>query len=122
MKIQFPKMTSLGVNQYGKLELQVTPVFLELWEPIVEEYKQEAKFSWAENPGPDGIFRVKVDESTHIFDGKSELIRGAELPDCSGRIVTCIVDILKVYHFKGSSGLSCRVHQMKIHDPEYLFN
>jgi hypothetical protein len=120
MKIQIPKMTSFGINQYGKLELQVTPEFLALWEPIVEEYRGEAKFPWTENPGPDGIFRVKVDESTHIFDGKSELIRG-EIPAFAEREVTCIIDILKVYNFKGSSGLTCRVHQMKIHDPEYLF-
>lgn len=122
MKIQIPKMTSLGINHYGKLELEVTPEFLSLWQPIVDEYKNDAKCPWSENPGPDGIFRVKVDESTHIFDAKSELIRGETIPDCSGRMVTCIIDILKVYNFKGFSGLSCRVYQMKIHDQEYLFN
>lgn len=113
-------MTSLGINPYGKIELQAHKEFMDLWTPIVEEYKNDALFPWSENPGPDGIFRVKIDESTHIFDEKSELIHIT--PNCIGRDVTCIIDILKVYNFKGLSGLSCRVHQMKVHEIEYLFD
>lgn len=122
MKIQIPKMNSLGMNQYGKLELKATPKFISLWEDTTEEYRAEAKHEWTENPGSDGIFRVRIDESTHIFDSKSELIRGGCIPNLYGKDVTCIIDILKVYNFKGYSGLSCRVHQMMIHDPVYLFD
>lgn len=121
MKIQIPKMNSLGINQYNKLELLVTPEFLSLWEEKTSDYRSEAKHEWSENPGPDGIFRVRIDESTHIFDSKSELIRG-EIPNVYGKDITCIIDILKVYNFKGMSGLSCRVHQMMIHQPVYLFD
>ncbi len=121
MKIQIPKMNSLGINQYGKLELVCTPEFISLWDNATQDYRTEAKHAWSENPGSDGIFRVRIDESTHIFDSKSVLIHGGDVPNVYGKDVTCIIDILKVYNFKGFSGLSCRVHQMMIHDPVYLF-
>lgn len=121
MKIQIPKLRSLGVNAYGKLELEATPALTSLLEDFIESYKEEAKFPWYDNPGADGIFRVRIDESTHIFDSKSVLIPG-DVPNVYGKDVTCIIDFLKVYNFKEMSGLSCRVHQMMIHEQEYLFS
>lgn len=114
-------MNSLGINQFGKLELETTPEFISLWGPIEEAGKESAIFDWNTNPADDGIFRVRVDESTHVFDSNSELVVG-DIPSCIGRMVTCIIDVQKTYNFKKMSGLSCRVHQMKIHAPEYLFN
>jgi hypothetical protein len=66
MKIQIPKMNSLGVNQYGKLELVVTPEFISLWEEHTDEFRAEAKHEWSENPGSDGIFRVRSQRTSSI--------------------------------------------------------
>lgn len=118
MKIQIPRMRSVGINQYDKLGLCESEKFLALWNPIVKEYQKDAKFPWNDNP-IDGIFRVRVDESTQIFNSKSELLSGdTELYD---KDVTCIIEVLKVFNYKKMSGITCRVHQMKIHDQEYLF-
>lgn len=118
MKIQLPRMVSNGINQYGKLELCVNDKFLSLWAPIDEEHRRDSKFTWSENP-QEGIFRVRVDDCTQFFNSKSELIDYTE--DLCGCKVTCIIDVIKVYNYKGYSGISCRVHQLKIHEQEYLF-
>lgn len=114
-KFQTPKLRGF-LNEYGKLELEVTEDFLKLWEPIVKECKEHAENIWNDNP-VDGKFRVKVDENTHVFNSNSELI-----PDIlsSGSYI-CIVEVLSVYNFKEMSGITCRVHQVMCFEQEYLF-
>mgnify|MGYP006269209811 CR=1 FL=1 len=118
MRIQLPKMLSLGINNYGKLELETNENFIDMWRGIEEEYKRDAKFEWTPNPGEDGVFRVRIDESTQFFDSNSEYVCGTK--ETYQRQVTCIIDVLKTYNFKSKSGISCRVHQIKVHSA-YLF-
>lgn len=116
-RIQIPKLKVIGMNEYGKMEMEVTDEFLELWKDIDEECKEYATLPWSENP-KDGKFRVKIDEKTHIFNSRTELVTD---PKFVGRFVTCIIEIQSVYSFKGFSGITCRIHQLKIHDPICLF-
>lgn len=115
-RIQIPKMKGF-INEYGKLELEVNQLFNNLWTPIEDECREHGDFPWNENPR-DGKFRVRVDENTHVFDSHSELLNDFQVDN---RFVTCIIEIQSIYNFKQQSGLTCKVHQMKIHDPEFMF-
>ncbi len=117
VKIQIPKLKG-SLNEYGKLELDITEVFTHIWNPIDEECRKYAEFPWNDNPR-DGKFRVKVDENTHIFNSNSELVNDINIHD---KFISCIIELQSVYNFKQQSGITCRVHQMKVYDPVYLFN
>lgn len=116
VRIQIPKLKG-SINEYGKLELEITEVFTHIWNSIDEECRKYAEFPWNDNP-KDEKFRVKVDENTHIFNSKSELVNDTNIHD---KFITCIIELQSVYNFKQQSGITCRVHQMKIEDPVYMF-
>ncbi len=118
-KFQIPKMRVLNYyDDYGTMELVVNQNFLELWEPIEDECKSYATLEWRSNV--DGNkFRVKIDERTHIFDANSKLV--PEVPQLHNKFVTCIIELKSVYTFKGFSGISIRVHQMKINESSCAF-
>lgn len=111
-KIQIPKMRVCNVLDYGTLELEITDEsFIERWIDMEGECKVYANFDWKSNIS-DGKFRVKYDERTHIFDEESNLIH--TVPDLYNKFVTCIIELRSVYNFKNFSGISCRIHQMKV--------
>jgi hypothetical protein len=118
VKVQLPKLLCTGMF-YEKMELDLAG--LDLFNGWNEEYKKHGKFPWTDNPA-NGTMRVRIDERTQVFDSKSDLIPGDF--DVVNKIITCIVELVSVYNFKEKSGLTLRVHQMKIHDSEssYYFD
>lgn len=111
-KLQIPKMRICNVFEYGTLELEITDdSFLEKWIDMENECKAYANFDWKSNI-IDKKFRIKYDEKTHIFDENSKLIH--EVPDLYNKCITCIIELRSVYNFKNFSGISCRIHQMKV--------
>lgn len=118
-KFQIPKMRVLNYyGDYGTLELEAVPRFLEFWQEIEDECKEYATLEWKSNLS-DGKFRVKVDDRTHIFDSESKLV--PEVPQLHNKFVTCIIELKSVYAFKGFSGISIRVHQLKINESVCAF-
>lgn len=118
-KFQIPKMRVLNFYpEYGTLELEANKKFTELWEPIEEECRQYATLEWRSSL-VDGRFRVKIDERTHIFDANSKLV--PEVPQLVNKLVTCIIELKSVYAFKGFSGISSRVHQLKVTESSCAF-
>ena len=117
-RIQIPKMKVIGFTEFGSLELEITENFTEIWNPLEQQAKEASPYvsPWRSNID-EYKFRVKIDERTHIFDSKSELIWTSNFVN---KYVTCIIELKSVYDFKGFSGISCRVHQIKIHDSECL--
>ena len=118
-KIQIPRMRVLNYySDYGTLELEVNQKFLDMWVPIEEECKDYATLEWRSNL--DGNkFRTKIDERTHIFDANSKLV--PEVPQLHNKFVTCIIELKSVYAFKGFSGISIRVHQLKVNESSCAF-
>ena len=111
-KIQIPKMRVSNVFDYGTLEFEVTDqTFVETWASFEDECKMYANFDWKSNM-VDGKFKVKYDEKTHIFDENSKLLH--DVPDLYNKNVKCILELRSVYNFKNFSGISCRIHQMKV--------
>lgn len=119
-RVQIPMMTVVRENlMYGYLDLVCVPEFVEFWRGLEEKCKMYADptHEWRSSI-EECTFKVKFDEKTHIFDGDSNLI---EPPSTFiGETVTCILEIKSVYKFKGACGITCRIHQMKIHSKEKL--
>lgn len=64
------------------------------------------------------VLRVKVDESTLVFDWANKMQQPNELREglWSNSEVVCIMDISGIYFFNDVYGLTCRVYQLK-HKP-----
>lgn len=117
IKMQLPRVLCTHVA-YEKMEL----VLPEGYTPLNEDdYKLYRKHEWTPLI-QGGRMRVRIDERTQFFDSKSELIEGDEVPDVVNKDVTCIVEFVSVYNFKGKSGITVRAHQIKIHESECLFD
>lgn len=111
-RIQIPRMRVTDFTQFGYLELECTEKFVEMWHPLEDKARENCPYDspWRSNVD-ENKFRVKIDERTHIFDSNSELIWTENFV---GKNVTCIIELKSIYDFKGNSGISCRVHQVKI--------
>lgn len=108
-RIQLPSMRVMNKNEFGKIELEVQMEFLDMWNPINDAAKEHAKHKWNDNP-KDGKFRVQVDEKSMIFNSHAEL----EDVDYVDKFVICMIELKSVYNFKDQSGITLRVHQMKV--------
>lgn len=118
-KFQIPKMRVLNFYpEYGTLELEANSKFINLWRPIEDECMEYATLEWKSSL-VDNRFRIKIDERTHIFDANSKLV--PEVPQLCNKFVTCIIELKSVYAFKGFSGISMRIHQMKINESSCAF-
>lgn len=114
-KIQIPRMLVASENfEYGTLELVACPEFVSFWTRFEDACKRYADSSHTWNSLlKDGRFKIKIDERTHVFDSDLKLrVGGTYTNEC----VTCILEMKSIYKFKGMCGITCRVHQMKIHE------
>lgn len=114
-RFQTPKLYCEGL-EFDKIVMRSTDELEKLIEPIVAEAKQYAKHIWAHNPF-DGKFRAKIDEDTMVFNSRAELC-DVDFVNCD---VVCIIEPKTVYNFKDMSGVSYRVHQMMVFEPECMF-
>jgi hypothetical protein len=117
-RVQIPRMRVTNMTEFGYLELEANEDFVKLWEPLEQQAKDACTYSspWR-SVLFEGVLRIKIDERTHIFDSKSRLIWTDKFVN---KLVTCIIELKSIYDFKGYSGISCRIHQIKIHQSECL--
>jgi hypothetical protein len=116
-RVQIPMMMVVSENiTYGSMELAAeNPEFVKFWTDVEDECKKYADttHTWNSNL-QNGKFRIKIDDRTHVFDFDSKLKKSQE--SYMGERVTCLLDVKSVYKFKGMCGITCRVHQMKVHE------
>jgi hypothetical protein len=107
------RTTVIDFNQeWRTLDVEATQI-KDQWQAIEREAQEYAEFPWKSALSEERL-RVKIDDRTMFFDSNSELIPGCQKVSVMTD-VTCIIEIKSVYNFKGSSGLTCRVHQLKTH-------
>lgn len=113
-RIQIPKMFVASENTtYGTLELVACPEFVSFWVRLEEMCKRYADPACPWNSLlNDGRFKIKIDERTHVFDSDLKL---KENGPYMNEYVTCIIELKSIYKFKGMCGITCRMHQMKVH-------
>lgn len=113
-RIQIPRMLVVNENPtYGTLELVACPEFVAFWTRLEDACKKYADNPWNSLLN-DGRFKIKIDERSHVFDSDLKLkVGGADT--YTNEYVTCILEVRSIYKFKGMCGITCRVHQMKIH-------
>jgi hypothetical protein len=110
-RVQLPRMVcSSGMSDYDTISLAVNDKLMHIVDPLITAAKPYAKFPWSDNPS-DGNFRVKIDEETHIFDANSELCHSQIV---AGSEVICILEAKGVYNFREKSGITYRIHQIKV--------
>lgn len=120
-RVQIPKMIVSRENlNYGYLDFICTsPEFIEFWKNLEEKCNKYSTPTYEWRSSLDGsIFKAKFDDKTHIFDENLNLID--PLTSFVGETITCLLEIKSVYNFKNSSGITFRIHQMKIHSKKCL--
>jgi hypothetical protein len=118
LRFQIPRgYTKFGLSKYKSLTISNLPLkfleWMERLEKLVSKNAQPLKSNITEY----GL-RIKVDESSLIFNSNSEFIQEQSvegfLRDCD---VNCIIDLESAYLWKGDWGISCKVYQLKFYPP-----
>lgn len=113
-KLQFDASVIDFNEQWHTVDLLVPDEIAIRWAEIEQAAQEYAEFPW-KSAMEERRLRVKIDDRTMFFDSKSELIPGCQKVSVMAEI-TCILEIKSVYNFKGQSGLTCRIHQLKIRE------
>jgi hypothetical protein len=124
LRFQIPRgECTWGVNAYKSLQISnFDPKFIEWWKELENQLCPQEPFN---SNMKNGSLRLKIDESTYIFDKNSKQIT----PDIEeglfkGQDLSCLIDIDSNYFFKGVWGLTVRVFQIKCYgslEPESEF-
>lgn len=97
--------------EWKTVTLECPPELEAQWRELEAEVPPQ-EFPWNSALTDYGL-RVKIDDRTMFFDSNSVLVPPGIR---TGALVTCLIEIKSIYSYKGMSGFSCRVHQMKIHE------
>lgn len=114
-RLQTPKVTVADYNrEYNTMTLECPNELENQWRALEEQASHlDDLLPWHSALSGDRL-RVKIEGGTMLFDSKSELVSGGGIR--AGSVVTCLLEIKSVYIYKGMSGFTCKVHQIKIHD------
>jgi len=118
LRFQIPRgKCTWGVSSYKSFQVDLSnDEFINWWKNIEsllcprEPFTSNMKLT---------SLRIKIDESTHIFDGNSNQV-SPEIKEGLFRDqeVSCIIDIDSNYFFNNSWGLTVRAHQVRFYEKE----
>jgi hypothetical protein len=130
LRFQLPRGTcTWGVGAYKSLQISnFDPKFIAWWKELENQLCPQEPFNSNMRVSSDGTpsLRLKIDESTYIFDQNSKQITpGIEEGLFKGQDLSCLIDIDSNYFFRGTWGLTVRVFQVKCYgspaEPETEF-
>ena len=119
LRFQIPRGYSrYGLSQYKSLTVSnLDPKFLEWFREIEQTLYPSDKNDFKSCVSDYGL-RVKVDDSTLIFDSKSKFVGDEHVEGYLKDLdISCIVDVEGAYLWKGAWGINCRAHQIKFYTP-----
>ena len=119
LRFQIPRGYSrYGLSQYKSLTVSnLDPKFLEWFREIEQTLYPSDKNDFKSCVSDYGL-RVKVDDSTLIFDSKSKFVGDEHVEGYLKDLdISCIVDVEGAYLWRGAWGINCRAHQIKFYTP-----
>lgn len=119
LRFQIPRGYSrYGLSQYKSLSIShLDPRFIEWFQQLEQSLYPKDKNEFKSCVSEYGL-RVKVDDSTLIFDSKSKFVADDHVEGYLRDLdISCIVDVEGAYLWKGAWGVNCRAHQIKFYEP-----
>jgi hypothetical protein len=119
LRFQIPRGYSrYGLSQYKSLSISnLDPKFMEWFQEIEQGLFPKDRNDFKSCVSEYGL-RVKVDDSTLIFDSKSKFVADEHVEGYLRDLdISCIIDVEGAYLWKGAWGINCRAHQIKFYDP-----
>jgi len=119
LRFQIPRGYSrYGLSQYKSLSISnLDPKFIE-WFQVLEQSLYPKDNNQFKSCVSEYGLRVKVDDSTLIFDSKSKFVADEHVEGYLKDLdISCIIDVEGAYLWKGAWGINCRAHQIKYYDP-----
>jgi hypothetical protein len=119
LRFQIPRgYARYGMSQYKSLSISnLDPKFIEWFKELEQDLFPKDKNDFKSCVSEYGL-RVKVDDSTLIFDSKSKFVAEDHVEGYLKDLdISCIIDIEGAYLWKGSWGINCRAHQIKYYPP-----
>ena len=116
LRFQIPRGYSrYGVSQYKSISLSnLDPKFISWFTELEKQIAPEVAKSNISEYG----LRVKVDDSTPIFNSESKFVSDEHVEGYLRDLdMSCIVDVDGAYLWKGVWGVNCRAHQIKFYAP-----
>jgi len=121
LRFQIPEsLCTDGLSEYNQITVETSKEFAE-WFSTLEEYLKEEVQPW-KSIMTDTYMTLKLDSSTQVFDDDRRLDRTQlQLGKFQGCMIKCIVEIVGLYYFRETYGLTCRVYQILSRDAGCLF-
>ena len=115
LRFQIPSgRCQYGLGQYNSLNIDFSenPSFVTWYEDLEATIGAPEPFN---SNMKSEILRIKVDESTLVFDWSNKLQEHNDLREglWANSEIRCIMDISGIYFFNEVYGLTCRVYQLK---------
>jgi len=108
-----------GLSEYEQITLETTPEFATWFQEL--EARIGTPSPW-KSAMTDVYMTLKLDESTQVFDEHRNLDRSPRLlGKFQGCTIKCIIEIVGIYYFKETYGLTCKVYQITSSEPTCLF-
>lgn len=108
-----------GLSGFKSITIEMPPDFVAWWRDKLEPALASGLTPFNSNLKEYGL-RLKVDKSTQVFDARRQ-IQFPELVEglFGSAVVTCIAEISGTYFFQDNYGLTCRIHQIVVAEPEF---
>jgi len=118
LRFQIPRgKCTWGVNAYKSFQIDISdPKFTQWWKELENQICPQEPFN---SNMKNGSLRLKIDESTYIFDQNSKQVTPTiEEGLFKGQELSCLIEIDSNYFFKGNWGLTVRASQIKCYGKE----
>jgi hypothetical protein len=120
LRFQVPEsLCTDGLSEYDQITIETTPEFAEWFSRI--EKRIGTHEPW-KSIMTESYMTLKLDASTQVFDSKRQLDTSIRsLGTFQGCMIKCIVEIVGLYYFRETYGLTCRVYQIISRETGCLF-
>lgn len=123
MRFQIPRgYCEYGISQFGQVSLKISDVeFLEWFKNLERTFIKDTPLESRVNNENSSISIKYVDGYTQMFDSSNVLMIVDE-PNFVDSELDCLVDVDRVYTLNGSSGVTCKIFQVRVMPVELHFS
>jgi hypothetical protein len=124
MRFQLPRgYSEYGISQFGQVSVKIANTeFLEWFKKLELTFIKDSPLDSRVNDENSSISLKYVDGFTQVFDASNVLMIFDDAPNFVDSELDCLVDVERVYTLNGSSGVTCKIFQVRVVPVELHFS